>query len=80
MNKTETLLLARINTHGHGALESGGGRGPDGGRISFGTRERNALMALVERGIVEITDRSKSVEYNKGNSVHSTLFTYKLKA
>lgn len=80
LTKTQQALIARANLYGgRAAVESGSGRGAFGGRITFGCRERAALHKLVNMGLVEITNLAKDVDYNRGNSIHSTAIMYRLK-
>ena len=79
LTKTQQALIDRARLYGGMAtIDAGSGRGALGGRISFGSRERDALHKLVEMGLVEITNRIKDVDYNRGNSIHTTTTMYKL--
>ena len=79
ITKTQQHLIERAKLYGgQAAVDAGSGRGALGGRISFGNRERAALHKLVEMGMVEITNRVKDVDYNRGNSVHTTTTMYRL--
>ena len=79
MTKTQAALLDAAKLHGgQAAIDCGSGRGALGGRVSFGARERAALHKLAEMGLVEITNRIPSVEYNRGNSIHTTTIMYRL--
>ena len=80
LTKTQQALIERAKLYGgQAAIDCGSGRGALGGRISFGSRERAALYKLVEMGLVEITNRIKDVDYNRGNSIHTTTTMYRLK-
>jgi hypothetical protein len=77
--KTQQRLIERAKLYGGlAAVDVGSGRGALGGRITFGNRERAALQKLVDMGLVEITNRVKDVDYNRGNSIHSTTIVYRL--
>ena len=79
LTKTQQTLLERAKRYGGmAAVDVGGGRGPLGGRISFGNLERAALRKLVDMGLVEITNQAKDVDYNRGNSVHTTTTMFRL--
>lgn len=80
MTKTQTKLLAAAKLHGGCySVETCRGRGPAGGRISYGTRERDALFALEAAGAVEITSRQSSQEMmGNGNMVGGTVFAFRL--
>jgi hypothetical protein len=78
-NKTEAQLLAfAAKRNGFYSIECGGGRGPDGGKVSYGTRNRNAVMSLVEKGIIEITHRDSANESNRGYTVRHTVLAFKV--
>lgn len=79
MNKTQTTLIAKATQHGgSGAIECGGGRGPLGGRVSYGSRERDALFALVEAGKATITSRDSQDLYDNGYCVRTTVINFAL--
>lgn len=79
-NKTETFLLTEAKRrNGHYSIECGSGRGNEGGKISYGARNRKALFSLVDKGIVEITHRDSANETNRGYTVRHTVLGFKLK-
>lgn len=81
MTKTQAKLLAAAKLHGgRYSIETCRGRGPAGGRICYGTRDRDALFALEAAGLVEITSRQTSSEMTgNGNMAGGTVFAFKLK-
>jgi hypothetical protein len=79
MTKTQQKLIDLAKSHGGCyAVECGGGRGPEGGRISYGARDRGALLLLVEQGKAEITMRDYHNEYNRGYCVRHTILAFRL--
>ncbi len=79
LTKTQAALIERAKMYGgQAAIDAGSGRGALGGRVSFGNRERAALQKLALMGLVEIVNRIRDVEYNRGNSIHTTTFVYRL--
>jgi hypothetical protein len=79
LTKTQQALIERARLYGGMAtIDAGSGRGAFGGRVSFGNRERDALHKLAALGLVQITNRIKDVDYNRGNTIHTTTTVYKL--
>jgi hypothetical protein len=79
LTKVQQALLDRaVQNGGSASIECGGGRGPNGGQVSYGSRDRAALFKLADAGLVTITHRATDVEYNRGHGVRTTLFVYKL--
>lgn len=78
LTKTEQYLLDMAKQRGHYSIEVGGGRGPEGGKISYGTRERNAMLKLEDKGLIQITSRNSFSECNRGYTVRSTIFCFKI--
>ena len=80
MTKTQTKLVEAAKRHGgRYSVETGRGRGPQGGHVSYGNRERDALFALVDSGVAEITERIPSYEMTgNGNIVRGNVFSFKL--
>jgi hypothetical protein len=71
INKTMQALLdrARNDFRGIAVVQNVCGRGSHGGRVNRGSREVDALNQLVKLEMVEIIERHKSVEANRGNSI-----------
>lgn len=79
LTKTQQKLIDAAKARGgRHSIESCGGKGPEGGRVSFGARDRDALFKLVEMKLVEITHRSSSTDCNRGYSTYSTVFAFRL--
>lgn len=78
LTKTQQALINRVTVHGFGGVDYGGGRGAQGGRISFGTRELAALRKLVDLGMVRITNTVRDAVYNGGNCIHVSTYYYQL--
>lgn len=79
LTKTQQDLILRAKQHGGVAsVVAGSGRGAFGGRVSFGSRERAAVLKLAEMGLVKITHRDSDRDYNRGNCVHYTSFRYEI--
>lgn len=80
LTKTQQSLIERAKLYnGMASIDCGSGRGALGGRVSFGNRERAALQKLADMGLVEVTNHIRDVDYNRGNSVHTTTMVYRLK-
>lgn len=80
MTKTQTKLLELARKHnGRYSITTGYGFGPKGGRVSGGIRERDAMFALVELGVIVITDRQPWQEYNRGYKQSGNTFAFQLK-
>jgi hypothetical protein len=78
--KTQTKLIDLARKHnGFYSIETCYGRGPKGGKLQAGVRERNALFDLEEMGIVEITSREPWQEYNSGFKQSGNIIAFKLK-
>lgn len=71
ITKTMQALLnrAKNDSRGIAVVQSVCGSGPHGGRVNRGSREVDALNQLVKLGMVEVIERHKSVEANRGNSI-----------
>ena len=63
------LDRARNASRGIAVVQMVCGRGSHGGRVNHGSREVDALNQLVKLEMVEIIERHKSVEVNRGNSI-----------
>lgn len=71
ITKTMQALLdrARNDSRGIGLVQMVCGSGSHGGRVNRGSREVDALNQLVKLEMVEVIERHKSVEVNRGNSI-----------
>jgi hypothetical protein len=78
MTKTEQKLLEMAAKNGRGCVTTAYGRGPKGGRISGGCRERDALFKLQSKGLIKIVDRDPWSEYNRGHQQSGTSFVFEL--
>lgn len=81
ITKTQAQLLHRARCYGGRAtVETSAGRGPRGGRLFYGARERDALFALEKMGMVEIVAREPWTDYNRGYGSSGNVFAYRLTA
>jgi hypothetical protein len=79
MTKTQKHILDQIAARGSYTVECGSGRGAKGGRVSYGERERAALFALVDAGLVFISHRESDNDYQSGgNVIRRTSFAARL--
>jgi len=79
MTKTEAKLIDLAKRYGGTfSIETGYGRGPQGGKVRYGVRARNTLFKMADRGIVQIVDRQPWDEYNRGNHMGGNVIVYKL--
>jgi len=80
LTKTQQELIAKARRDGgHVQVESGGGRGAKGGRISYGAREMAAALGLIKMGLAVETHRDSSrIWMGNGNTVHSCCVAIKL--
>lgn len=81
LTKTQQALIARARTYGGAfTVECGSGRGAQGGRVSYGSRERAALHKLRDLGLVRIVNTQSDREHNRGYCVFTTSIRYELTA
>lgn len=78
MTKTEQKLLDMVAKTGRGCVTTAYGRGPKGGRVSGGHRERDAMFKLQMKGMIKIIDRQPWEEYNRGNKQSGNSFVFEL--
>lgn len=79
MNKTQTKLLELARTYGgFYSIATCRGRGPKGGKLIHGNRERDAMFALEKAGLIVITERHPWEVYNSGYKQSGTSFGFKL--
>ena len=79
LTKTELELIALARKSGGTySIETGYGRGPNGGKIQYGVRERNAMFKLIKRGFAIMQDRSPWQDYNRGHGIGGNIFVFRL--
>lgn len=79
MTKTEQKLIDLARKYGGSySVTTAYGRGPNGGRISGGYRERDAMYKLAAKGLIKIVDRQPWEEYNRGNKQSGNTFAFTL--
>lgn len=79
LGKTEQKLIELARQRGgFYSIEAGGGRGSQGGRVSYGGREMQALRRLVNRGLATITSRQSDSQSNRGYTIRSTVVSFQL--
>lgn len=79
MTKTEQSLLVRARKHGGVySVDTVYGRGPYGGKVQAGMRERNAMFKLEAKGMIEIVNRQPWQDYNRGYGMGGTTFAYRI--
>jgi hypothetical protein len=78
MTKTEQKILAEIAKRGYYAIETCYGRGSHGGRVTYGARERDAMLKLEKLGLIKITSRQPWQDYNRGYSMSGNVFTMQM--
>ncbi len=78
LTKTEQKLLENAKTYGTASIETGYGRGPNGGRISFGHRDREAMYKLQMKGLIKIVGRHPWEYTRLGNKQHGNQFVFTL--
>lgn len=80
MTKTQTKLLELAREYGgHYSITTCYGRGPKGGKVRAGMRERDALFALEKLGFVVITNRQPWSETNRGYTQSGNSIAFKVK-
>ena len=78
MTKTEKMILAEVAKRGYFAVETCYGKGPYGGSVQYGLRERRAMFKLVDAGILKITKREPWQDYNRGYSQSGNIFVVEM--
>jgi hypothetical protein len=80
MTKTQQYLLEMIAKHsGVYGVDTMSGRGPKGGKtVSAGSRMRDAMFALENKGLIKITNRTTWSESRNGYTVGGTSFAFSL--
>ena len=78
MTKTEQMILSEITKRGFFSIETCYGRGPGGGRVQYGVRDRNAMFKLEKLGLIKITKRESWQDYNRGYGQGGTIFQMEL--
>lgn len=72
LTKTQTALLARIDSDAHGTTAVLSGYRTGRKRGAFGSREHSAMIALRDAGIVRIVRRASFVDSRAAYSDHWT--------
>lgn len=73
LTKTAEMLLKTAQTKGFVIVSRGSGRGPQGGRIYFGSREADACINLAELGLLKRVKTTKEcTAMGNGNNVWVT--------
>lgn len=79
MTKTEQKLIQLAQRNGgRYSVNTCHGRGPRGGRLNFGSRERDAMYRLEQAGLVRIVDRQPWQDINRGYAQSGTSFVFRL--
>ncbi len=79
LSKTEAQLIEKARYYGGSyGVQTCYGRGPSGGRVQYGTRERNAVYKLVERGLAMVTNVEPWQDYNRGYGQGGNVISFKL--
>ena len=79
MTKTEQKLLALARANGgHYSVDTLYGRGAQGGRVSAGKRDRDAMFKLEAKGLIKITSRQPWQDYNHGYGQGGTSFSFSI--
>lgn len=79
LTKTEQKLIDYAKYHGgRYGITTTYGRGPYGGRVNYGARERNAMFNLEKKGLIKITYLQHWQEYNRGYGQGGTSFAFEL--
>ena len=71
-------MMCAAARHGSVAVEVCVGRGPQGGRISFGHRERQAASTLLKKGLLRHAGYQSHVESSHGYGVTSYISRWEL--
>jgi hypothetical protein len=72
LTQTQTAILAEIEKRGFTIVTSAWGHGAKGGWRTYGARERNAAIKLVEAGLIKLVDAHTQTHYERGWAMHST--------
>ena len=73
LTKTQQALIDDARQQGGRlSVTRASGRGPCGGRIDVGARQRDAMFALEKMGLVRIIDRQTDTDYARGHALHCT--------
>lgn len=79
MTKTEQKLIQLAKQYG-GRYTVGTcyGRGPAGGRLNYGTRDRDAMFKLEKAGLIKIVAREPWQDINRGHCQSGNTFVFEL--
>lgn len=81
LTKTQQQLIAEARRRGGlFSVSRVQGRGAQGGKINYGSRQRDALFGLEKLGMVRIVDRQSDTDYNRGYAVTCTSWAFELTA
>ena len=78
LSKTEQKLMEKVREYERYSVETGYGRGPNGGRISFGHRDKEAMYKLQAKGLIKIVARHPWEHTRLGNKQHGNQFVFTL--
>lgn len=71
MTKTQRKILDTIAEKGRVCVALGGGHGAEGGKVSYGSREWDAAVRLIEAGKVQRSGEIVHASYTRrGYTVH----------
>lgn len=80
LTKTQTAIMARAKAKGFVCAEMAGGRGPEGGNISFGVREYKAVTSLIKAGLLALVNTQREMSHpGNGATIHHYLVSAKPK-
>ena len=77
--KTQAELLAKLaaSSFNRISVERGSGRGPQGGKVSYGNREVRAALALERAGLLVRVSLTREDYPERGNTVTHTAILYR---
>ncbi len=80
MTKTQQYLMEMLAKHsGTYSIETCYGRGPQGGKtVTHGARQRDAMFALEEQGVIKIVSRQPWSESRNGYTQGGTVIAFSL--
>ena len=78
MTKTEAKILADLaaSRYGRICVSRGYGRGPEGGKISYGDREVKAALKLEAKGLLARVSYDKNSNTWRGNTQYAVDICY----
>lgn len=79
LTKTQQNLIDQAKKHGGMfSVDTTSGRGPQGGRVAYGARDRAAMFGLEKMGLITITGRQPWSDCNRGYTMGGTHFAFRL--